>query len=69
MVKAARQITEVGGVIIGDESAKFPAPAYIHANAGDMGIIEHIDGDGAPTVMFQRTRTATVVAPSEITTG
>jgi hypothetical protein len=65
-VKATRQITEAGGVIIGDEAAKFPDPAYIHANRGDSGIVEHIDGDGEPTVRFDRTRTATVVALAEI---
>lgn len=65
-VKATRQITEAGGLVVGSKDAKFPAPDYIHAETGDVGTIEHVNGDGAPTVMFERTRTATIVSSHEI---
>jgi hypothetical protein len=63
-VMATRRIVE--GDVAGDESAKFPDRAYIHAEDGDTGVVEHIDGDGEPTVRFDRTGTATVVGPDEI---
>lgn len=65
-VKAGKQITEGG--VDGDESAKFPAPNYIHAKPGDLGTVESIDNDGDPTVRFDRTRTATIVGRHEIHT-
>jgi hypothetical protein len=65
-VTATRQITEAGGDTVGNEHAKVFAPDYIHANKGESGTIEHIDGDGMPTVRFDRTGTATVVGSDEI---
>lgn len=65
-VTATCQITEAGGDVVGDPAAVFPAADYIHAETGDIGTIEHVDGDGAPTVRFDRTRTSTIVAHREI---
>lgn len=65
-VKATRQITEAGGDVAGDPAAEFPAPNYIHAEKGEPGVVEHVDGDGEPTVRFDRTGTATVVAAREV---
>ena len=48
------------------ESAMPLEPGWIHARPGARGHIAHIDGDGAVTVMFWRTETATVVSPDEI---
>lgn len=41
-------------------------PNYVHARKGEKGEIVYIDNDGHPTVRFLRTKTATVVADSEI---
>lgn len=65
-VQATRTITEAGGDQVGDEAALFDSPGYIHARAGECGEVEYVDSDGAPTVRFDRTRTATVVGPDEV---
>jgi hypothetical protein len=65
-VIAKIRITEAGGDYLGDIEAEFPDPQYIHAEPGDVGIIEYIDSDHEPTVRFKKTGTATVVGPHEI---
>lgn len=65
-VVAESTITE-GGEYPGDTSAKFPAPRYIHAVEGDIGVVEHVDEAGLPTVRFERTGTATIVGWGEVT--
>lgn len=65
-VIAKIRITEAGGDYLGDKEAEFPDPQYIHAEPGDIGIIEYIDSDHEPTVRFKRTGTATVVGSHEI---
>lgn len=64
-VSARRQITEAGVDTPGDPQAVFPDPAYIHAEAGDHGVVEGVCG-GDPTVRFTRTGTSTIVSASEI---
>lgn len=63
-VKAACIVTE-DGTGVGDESAKFPAPNYIHARKGEYGTIVFVE-HGQPTVRFDRTRTATLVGNDEV---
>lgn len=66
-VYALWQITESGET--GRLEARFPEGAYIHANAGEAGTVEHVEDDTC-TVRFDRTGTATVVDPRhEITRG
>ena len=67
-VTATHQITEAGGEVVGDPNAVFPAPNYIHAEDGELGTVEHCEAgpNGEPTVRFDRTRTATIVAHREI---
>jgi hypothetical protein len=81
-VRALAEITEGGYGVPGDPSIehppildrdpelayafKFPPPAWIHANPGDLGCVEYIDEDGVPTVRFCRTQTATIVGDEEI---
>jgi len=65
-VRAVSQITE-GGETPGDRAAEFPARGYIHAEPGEVGVIEHVEeATNAPTVRFERTGTATVVGPQEV---
>jgi len=52
-----------------DPTAKFPDYNYIHAEKGDIGIVEYIDsstianvGVALPTVRFEKTGTATMVS-------
>jgi hypothetical protein len=59
-------ITEAGGETIGDPNAKYDAPNYVHAEAGEGGVIEHVDSLGEPTVLFDRKRTSTIVGLQEI---
>lgn len=63
-VVATKQIVE--GVAPGNPDAKFPAHDYIHAEKRDEGVVEHVDGDGTPTVRFARTGTATIVGHHEV---
>jgi hypothetical protein len=63
-VRALVRVTEGG--IAGDKTAKFPAPSYIHAEPGDAGVVIDIHND-MPTVRFDKTLTASLVAWSEIT--
>jgi hypothetical protein len=67
-VTATHQITEAGGEVVGDPDAVFPAPNYIHAEDGELGTVEHCEAgpNGEPTVRFDRTGTATIVAHREI---
>lgn len=65
-VVAEQTITEAGGHP-GDTSAKFPSPRYIHATEGDIGVVEHVNEEGLPTVRFERTGTATIVGWGEVT--
>ncbi len=65
-VIAKVRITEAGGDYLGDKEAEFPDPQYIHAEPGEIGIIEYIDSDHEPTVRFERTGTATIVGAHEI---
>lgn len=57
-VVATKQITEGGNA--GDPNAVFPDAAYIHAEKDEPGTVEHVDGDGEPTIRFDRTGTATI---------
>lgn len=63
-VVALKEITEGG--LVGDESATYPHPRYIHAIDGDEGTVEAVKRDGFMTVRFDRTGTATIVAYHEI---
>ena len=60
-VYATRRVTEGGGQYTGNNDAEFPDPDYIHAETGDLGLIEYVDHEGYPTVRFRRTGTATIV--------
>lgn len=64
-VRALQTITE-GGEGEGDENAPFPDSDYIHAHKDDVGEVVHVDGDGVPTVRFERTRTSTCVGDTEV---
>jgi hypothetical protein len=55
-----RAITQIA------ESDFNDAGTWVHANIGDLGHVVHISEAGFPTVRFDKTGTATVVAPSEI---
>jgi hypothetical protein len=61
---ATAQVTE-NGRLPGDPNAQFPQGAYIHAEPGDVGVVEGVD-DGIPTVRFDRTGTATIVGEEEV---
>lgn len=63
-VVATTQIVE--GIAPGNPKAVFPAYDYIHAEKHDEGVVEHVDGDGTPTVRFARTGTATIVGHHEV---
>jgi hypothetical protein len=64
-VRAACRIVE-DGTKQGKKGLPFPNPEYIHAEEGDEGVVEYVSGAGIPTVRFNRTGTATVVAPEEV---
>jgi hypothetical protein len=64
-VRAKHEITE-SGKVPGDPKAKFPASLYIHAAAGDVGVVEGVDGGEVATVRFERTGTATIVGDEEV---
>lgn len=66
IVKATKTITEGGSPFVGDPEAKFPNSSYIHALAGEEGVIKYVDDQGFPTVYFERTGTGTVVGDEEI---
>jgi len=42
---------------------------WTHAVPGDSGEIIHVSENGTPTVLFSKSQTSTVVAPSEIAEG
>ena len=61
-VEAVTRITEAGKE--GSCEAVFPDARYIHAEAGDSGVVEHVgDGGNAVTVRFHPKGTATIVDP------
>jgi len=64
-VRAMCTVTE-SGERHGRPEAVFPAGDYIHAVKGDRGTVVHITDGGVATVMFDRTRTATIVCDHEI---
>jgi hypothetical protein len=64
-VRAKQTVTEDGHGI-GDESAVFPQPQYIHAREGELGEVVHVEPSALPTVMFERTKTATIVRSDEV---
>jgi hypothetical protein len=64
LVRAIRIITEDGGDG-GDFDAPFPTALYVHATAGNYGIIGGVD-DSIATVRFYPSGTATVVGKEEI---
>ena len=65
-VRATKTITE-SGKGPGREDAKRLDPDWIHARAGELGTVEHVDYPLTwPTVRFDRTGTATIVHHSEI---
>jgi hypothetical protein len=55
-----RAVTQIAESDFNDEET------WIHANIGDLGHVVHISDTGYPTVLFDKTHTATVVAPTEI---
>ena len=55
-----RAITQIAESDFNDEGT------WIHANIGDLGHVVHISATGFPTVLFDKTHTSTVVAPTEI---
>ena len=63
-VIAFKTITEEGGGR-GDPGARYPHPAYVHAVAGELGVVVHVDGEDAITVTFDRTRTTCTCYLSE----
>jgi len=62
-VMAVTRITEGG--LGGRLDAKFPNSDYIHAEEGDLGVVEGVD-DGCPTVRFEPKGTATIVGDNEV---
>ena len=65
VVRAKVTVTESGNPP-GDETATFPQPQYIHAKPGELGDVVHTEPGFHPTVMFRRTKTATIVLPEEV---
>ena len=65
IVLAMTTITEDGDSE-GSPEAEFPAGNYIHAVLGDPGEVMHLNDEGFPTVLFERTGTCTIVALDEI---
>lgn len=70
-VRATRIVTEGGRGYPGDPGVKMndPYPCnlhYIHALAGELGVVEFVDEHGNPDVRFDRTGTATIVGDDEI---
>ena len=60
-VRAVKRITEGGTGNNGSPDAQFPESNYIHAEKGDLGVVEGVD-DGCPTVRFWPKGTATIVS-------
>jgi hypothetical protein len=50
-----------------DPTAKRLQPGWVYATAGDRGHVQSVNGDGYPTVRFERTDSATILDPEEIT--
>lgn len=63
-VRALKQIVEEDIEPISD--ALPCTPGWVHANPGDIGVVEHIDGDGSVTVRFTESGTATLILDGEI---
>lgn len=55
-VRAQGHITDTGA----------PDDTWVHAERGDTGTVEYVDGEGYATVRFDRTGSATVVGHHEI---
>lgn len=47
-------------------SAKRLEEGWVHAEPGDIGVVEYIDEEGYPTVHFFRVGSATVCMPDEL---
>ena len=69
----AKEVITEGGSNTPDPKARYPDYDYIHAEKGDVGIVEYIDdstidhfGVALPTVRFEKTGTATIVHLDEI---
>ena len=65
MVIAVSLISEDGCDLV-DNDAKPLEPGWLHANVGDLGVVEFVDSFGHPTVRFARTGTSTRVCSEEV---
>jgi hypothetical protein len=65
-VMATQTITE-SGAKPNPAAKNLLDPGWIHAQPGDIGVVVHVDRTRMiPTIKFERTGTATIVGPHEI---